>query len=64
MLPAFVQQFVERGRKGEWVFAYQLVCSDAPSFRVFGIRVEGDARHIEESGFFGYVAESVTMPLA
>ena len=34
----------------------ELIGSETPRFRVFGVGVERDAGHIEESGFFGNVA--------
>ena len=56
MLPFAVQQLVEGGGEGKGVLPDELVGSDTPGFGVLGIGVERDAGHIEEGGFFGYVA--------
>ena len=56
MLPFAVQQLVEGGGEGEGVLAYEFVGSDAPGFGMLGVGVERDAGHVEEGGFFGYVA--------
>ena len=51
-----VQQLVEGGGEGKGVLPDELVGSDTPGFGVLGIGVERDAGHIEEGGFFGYIA--------
>lgn len=56
VLPVAVQQLVEGGSQCKRVFAHQLVGADAPCFGVFGVRVQRDAGHVEEGGFFGDVA--------
>ena len=56
VLPFAVQQLVEGGGEGKGVLPDELVGSDTPGFGVLGIGVERDAGHIEEGGFFGYVA--------
>ena len=56
MFPVAMQQFVESGGEGNGVLPDELIGSETPRFRVFGVGVERDAGHIEESGFFGNVA--------